>query len=122
MAAGRAGAVDAQRARSREHQEQEHEAIEDGRITAIERRLHALRRMEHPVSHRHLASQNEGHRTGEEPARINTPPTSSRMPPTPNKEKSGGMPLSGAAGKPNSFCVPCSMKIRAVTIRKAAKA
>src|SRR5579872_4207742 len=46
--------------------DQEHEAIEDSGIAAIEHRERALRRVRHEIGNRHVAGQNEGHRTCEE--------------------------------------------------------
>jgi hypothetical protein len=56
------------------------------------------------------------------PIKRRKPPMVSRMAPIQKREKAGGKPDSGGAGQPNSFCVPCSMKISAVTIRSTARA
>jgi len=53
---------------------------------------------------------------------MRNPPSASRMAPNQKREPTVGSPLSGGPGNAKSFCVPCSMKIRAVTIRRTASA
>src|SRR5918993_1655391 len=52
-------AIDAQGARTREHEQQKHEAVEDGCIATVQHRVEAPRSVEHPVRHRHLAGEQE---------------------------------------------------------------
>src|SRR5262245_32019814 len=52
------------------------------------------------------------------PRMISAPPKSSRTPATPESDVSAGIPLGGGTGKPRSFCRPCSMKRKPVTMRR----
>ena len=60
------GPVDAPGARTGEHEQQEHEAVEDGGIAAVQDGIGALGSVEHPIGDRHLAREEEGHRPGEQ--------------------------------------------------------
>ena len=59
--------IETERARARHRQIQKDEAEQDRAIAAIDRRIDARRRMEHPIRDRHLAGGDEGCRTRQKP-------------------------------------------------------
>src|SRR5206468_13015629 len=56
------------------------------------------------------------------PRSTKSPPKASMIPANQASLIAAGTPEGGAAGKPTSFCVPCSMKSRATTIRSTLSA
>jgi thioredoxin 1 len=63
---GLAAVVDRESAGACDEQIQEDEAVEDCCVTAVEQRVDAARRMEHPIGVGHFAGQDEGDGTGQE--------------------------------------------------------
>ena len=54
-------AVSAERSGSGEHEEQEHEAVKNGRVPAVQHRVEISRGVKHPVCDCHLAREDKRH-------------------------------------------------------------